>query len=74
MATALTRELGRFVSKIRFDQLPPEAVAVARQPTTLGRCGPAARHRSTTRAKSSIDCAVVRRTFERLWPSLTDIT
>jgi 2-methylcitrate dehydratase PrpD len=30
MATALTRELGRFVSKIRFDQLPPEAVAVAK--------------------------------------------
>jgi 2-methylcitrate dehydratase PrpD len=30
MATALTQELGRFVSAIRFDQLPPEAVAVAK--------------------------------------------
>jgi 2-methylcitrate dehydratase PrpD len=30
MAIALTRELGRFVSEIRFDKLPADAVAVAK--------------------------------------------
>jgi len=30
MATPVTRELGRFLSEIRFDMLPPEAIAVAK--------------------------------------------
>ncbi len=30
MAIALTRELGRFVSEIRFDRLPAPAIAVAK--------------------------------------------
>ena len=30
MPVSLTRDLGRFVSSISFDQLPPEAVAIAK--------------------------------------------
>ena len=35
---------------------------------------PFSRHNSTTRRKSAIDSSVVRRTFDRLCPSLTDST
>src|SRR5437764_395436 len=48
---------------------------VARPQLIRGRLAPPrSRHNSTTRRKSAIDSSVLRRTFERLWPSLTDST